>query len=41
MSLLLPLFFKIFPQPTVWNAGIMAGALAALLDKKDTATNEG
>ena len=41
MSLLLPLFFKIFPHPTVWNAGIMAGALAALMDKEDTATYEG
>ena len=35
------LFFKIFPHPTVWNAGIMAGALAALLDKEDMATYEG
>lgn len=41
MSLLLPLFFKIFPHPTVWNAGIMTGALAALLDKEDMAIYEG
>ena len=41
MNLLLPLFFKIFSHPTVWNVDIMTGALAALLDKEDMATYEG